>query len=216
MAPTGQGRNLRHLAGTNQFGILLSTGLQGAKTFDCTYIPSWALARMLSRQPPTGPGKGLGGRLSDTVKPDAAFVLRNGAGTSLMFLVEIDFDSEPLSRRATPGQVSLVQKIELYCSYFDSGAYQEEGYALFASRFHGFRLLLVTTSESRIAGLRPRIADMGDTHFIWATTFERLDAVGVLGAVWQVLAPDETADKPYSLCQGYKRPLAAHESGGAE
>lgn len=214
--PTGQTRNLRHLAGTNQFGIVLSTSLRGTKTLDGTYIPSWALSRMLSRESTSGPGKGLGGRLFGTVKPDAVFMLRNGAGTSLMFMVEIDFDSEPLTRRATPGQVSLVQKLELYCSYFDSGEYQEDGYALFASRFNGFRLLLVTTTEARIAALRNRIADMGDTHFIWATTFERLDAIGVLGTAWQVVAPDETGDKSYSLSQRYEHPSIVRDSGSAK
>jgi len=54
--------------------------------------------------------------------------------------------------------------------------------------FKGFRVLLVTTSENRVANIRESVSKLKlpekAKQFVWLTTFETLDEQGLLAPVW--------------------------------
>ena len=201
-------RNVQHLAATNQFVILLRKELDDAELLDGRCIPSWCVSSALPNPKKRLPGKGLGRNLVESIKPDAIMTLRNTVGSSLLFYIETDLESEPIFRRKRSSQSSLVEKIAGYCAYFDSSEYQQDAGTVFDTTFQGFRVLLTTKSDSRLDKLRNRLDRMGDTHFVWGSTFERIESEGVLGNIWQVLVPGDAGSVRQSLCQSYEHPLA--------
>jgi|GEM_PF-3155769 len=202
-------RNVQHLAATNQFSFLLRKELDDAEVVEGRCIPSWCVAGLLPDPRKRLPGKGLGRNLVESIKPDAVMMLRNTLGSSLLFYLETDLESEPIFRRKRSSQSSLLEKLAGYCTYFDSAEYRRDAEAIFDTTFKGFRVLLTTKTEGRLDSLRGRLEDLGDTHFVWGTIFGRIESEGVLGNVWQVLVPGEAGSVFHSLCSRYDHPLGS-------
>lgn len=195
--------NISHLACTNQLRVLLTCETIGTGYLDLHFLASWQMSMVPKAYGDPITGKGLGKNLSSSIKPDAAFTLRSHGGTSLLFFAEIDMASEPITRCGSGS--SLLGKIERYASYFDSGEYRRDGEQLFGHRFRGFRMLLLTTKDSRLQQLRAQVDRFGDTHFVWGSTFKRIESASILGSPWQVVAPDD--DGSYRcICQPYHSP----------
>ena len=203
--------NIPHLAATNQFGVLLRRETTHRSGIEAHFLASWRLLPSLVSSGDDPRGKGLGRSLVSSIKPDAIMTLGNGDGATLLFFAEIDLDTEPISRRKRSSGSSLLGKIERYASYFDSGEYQRDGKQLFGHVFQGFRTILITTKDARLNRLRREVAQLGDTHFVWASTLDRVESTGILGHSWQVMASDD--DGSYrSICDPYFHPHS-HETG---
>lgn len=200
---TEPGTNIAHLASINQLRVLLKSEVAGTMCLDLHFLASWQISMAPTPGGDANVGKGLGRNLVSSIKPDAVITLRDRDGTTILFFAEIDMATEPISRRGKGS--SLLGKIESYATYFDSSEYRRDGEQLFGHSFRGFRVLLVTTKGSRLQQLREQIGRYGDTHFVWGSTFDRIESAGVCGRPWQVMAPDD--DGAYrSICEPYGCP----------
>lgn len=197
--------NIAHLAGINQLRVLLKHAVAESPGLDLEFLASWQLSVATKSGGDVIVGKGLGRNLVNSIKPDAVFTLRNADGATLLFFAEVDMATEPISRRNRSSGSSLMGKIERYASYFDSGEYRGDGEQLFGHAFRGFRVLLVTTKDSRLQQLREQASRYGDTHFVWGSTFDRVESAGALGSLWQVMAPDDNGAYR-SICEPYGCP----------
>ena len=117
-----------------------------------------------------------------TINADFALTMSCRAGCSLAY-GEIDLGTESLdssvARRAT-----LLVKLEAYAAHHDSN-----GYTRLASRlgesFSGFRVLVVSTSKRRLAGISKLCSGIGSSDFVWLTTLDCITPGTVLGPIWQ-------------------------------
>lgn len=195
--------NLEHLSATNQFSVLLHSACTVRNHLSQLFEPSW---RLLARRSGNTSGSGLGSALTKTIKPDAAFSLSRESEASLLFFLEVDLGSEPFHRRQTQGQSSLLEKVTLYGNYFDSGEYVPDAKKLFMHNFKGFRLLLAARDWGRIHTLRGHMESRGDTHYIWASTFDDIATEGVFGKIWEIVFRGET--NRYSIIEHYDHPAS--------
>jgi len=180
--------NLNHLACTNQINILLRQACPENIVYD--FVPSWQYASGRFEPCQT---------LVSTLCPDATISVSNNTQTLLAFL-EIDLETEPLTRTNSK-QTSLFSKLQHYCTYFDSNAYQAEAEHVFKCRFNGFRVLIITKGERRIDSIRQNLK-MGDTRFIWCTTFKQIEENGIFQGIWKTAFLEDSGT--YSLIETYK------------
>jgi hypothetical protein len=115
--------------------------------------------------------------------PDGVFTIASSKqGKSLLFFLEIDMGTEPLSRNQVGGS-QVRQKIVNYRDYFQRGRYKryEE---IFQSEFTGFRLLFLADDPERMASLCGLVRAMTPANFIWLTDRERMFEHGLAEAIW--------------------------------
>lgn len=184
-------RNLEHLASINQFRILLGQACKQMGTLSLTFEPAWRFPA-------------ADNYIGRFLKPDAAIWLSHTSGRSLLFFLEIDRDTEPLTRRDTGTQTSVLGKLQRYCQCFDSEAYRNLALQLFKGTPNGFRVLLATTNQARIGRLSTIVSEFGDTHFVWATTFADLAYNRALSRIWQIVSPGSV--NKHSIVEPYKHP----------
>ncbi len=103
-----------------------------------------------------------------SIIPDAYFVLRQGAGLHALFL-EMDLGTESSS--------VIKRKAELYLHLAVSGE--------FSKRFSlpQFRVLVVTTTPTRVRNLRAAISPLTDRIFRF-TTLEQIQRESLWAAIW--------------------------------
>ena len=121
-------------------------------------------------------------KLSHT--PDAVFALGKGPGAALFFL-EIDRGTEVISDE-TKG---VLKCLRFYLQYLVEGGFQRYQQDFGATSFKGFRMLFVTTSESRVTHIREAAREISLSNekakrFIWLSSWNQIESSGVLETSW--------------------------------
>ena len=115
--------------------------------------------------------------------PDYVFqICSEERSKSLLFFVEADTGSEPLSS-ADPEKPNIDQKLCNYQAYFRS-----EDYKCYEGRwqqtFNGFRLLFLCADPSRAQAVAKAVRKNSSLDFVWVTSIDALMADGVSGEIW--------------------------------
>lgn len=132
-----------------------------------------------------------------THTPDGVAVLEHNGRAALLF-VEIDRGTETLS----DGQRGVLKMLRFYLAYLVGEGYQRYATMVGVTPFKGFRVLLTTTSPSRLANMRALGGELAfepahAKRFIWLATQESVTTQSILGPVWRALEP--TDDRAYSI-----------------
>ena len=126
--------------------------------------------------------------------PDAVFALEKG-GNPALFFVEIDRGTEILSHC----EKGFLKAIHFYYNYYISGKSQRYTSDFKCQPFKGFRVLFVTTTETRLSNMRTAATQLNqqETRFIWLTTADQVSPTSIFQPIWRSL--DETDTKHYRL-----------------
>ena len=135
------------------------------------------------------------------IVPDAGFALEHKiSGKRALFLVEVDCGTTRLSTNQSDANVAtFTKKLAQYDRYLASGRIQDRHPRL--GTFNGFHLLVVTTSDKRVANMRAAAADLSpDFHHFYR--FSTLNAVrqNLLHDGW--LSRDHADFKTHKLIKG--------------
>lgn len=134
------------------------------------------------------------------IVPDAGFALQNTAtGQRALFLIEVDQGTTRIETNQTGNVASFTCKLEHYDRYLASGRVRKRYPNL--GDFTGFRLLTVTTSNTRIANMRQAAARLA-LNFHQYYRFSTFDAVRehMFHSDW--LNRDYQDQTTYSLIKG--------------
>ncbi|MDA1190088.1 MAG: replication-relaxation family protein [Candidatus Poribacteria bacterium] len=114
--------------------------------------------------------------------PDAVFALRKGDGRALFF-VEIDRGTEVL----TNPEKGFLRAVGFYYRYFIEEGYQRYADDFKCEPFKGFRVLFVTTSETRVENMRAAASELNlrERRFIWLTNMERIAPETIFAEIWK-------------------------------
>lgn len=114
-----------------------------------------------------------GGRRRVAIVPDGYFVLALPDGRRARFFLEVD--------RGTLSTQRWALKVRAYQAYVRSGRYQ----ARYQAR--SLRVLVVTTSDRRLAHLKAATERAGGASLFWFTTFQRAAPEAILTRpIWRV------------------------------
>jgi len=191
---------LRHFLGINDFRILLSRGCDEEEIRLLGFIPEYFGA------------KGISGDVAKYIRevvcdvsnkaerinhtPDAVFALEKRAVPALFFL-EIDRGTEVVGRE----DKGVLKCVRFYLSLLAAGQYQRYQADFDCQAFKGFRALIVTTGETRVANIRQAITSLPipvkAKQFIWLTHTDRLQSAGIFQPIW--LSGDEHDSAVYRI-----------------
>lgn len=180
---------LRHFLRVSDFRIRLARDCASSDWRLLGFLPEY-----LGKQ--TAEGGGLAKHIRDVVTgsgdpneklahtPDATFALGKGAGAALFFL-EIDRGTEVVSDESK----GVLKCLRFYCRYLVEGRYERYRQDFGNAPFRGFRMLFVTTGESRVAHIREAARAISPEsvkakRFIWLSTWDRVESSGVLANSW--------------------------------
>lgn len=142
-----------------------------------------------------------GGDPADKIIPDAGFALEHRASSKrALFLIEVDRGTERLTTIQSDAEIAtFTNKLVQYDRYLQSGRIKER-YPQFG-QFSGFHVLVITTSDTRIANMRQASQSLpADFHHLYR--FSTLDHVSqnFLHDGW--LSRDHADHSTYSLIKG--------------
>ena len=116
--------------------------------------------------------------------PDAVFALAKG-GMPALFFLEVDRGTEVVSSE----EKGVLKSVKFYLNYLVSGKYQRYQQDFGTSEFKGFRTLIVTTTQARVANMRAAISKLAFADkakkFIWLTTESSVESETVFQPIWQ-------------------------------
>lgn len=115
--------------------------------------------------------------------PDAALAVthREVEKTILLFL-EADTGTQPLTS-TTEGRRDIRHKIANYRSYLTRQSYKAYE-ATLSAELRGFRLLFLTASPNRLAGLCRLIREHENADFMWTAHRQDLEQKGLWAPIW--------------------------------
>jgi len=126
---------------------------------------------------------GLGNGNANAIIPDGIFSIKhNENGKALLFFLEVDMDSEAMTSRK--GNTNNIHhKIICYRDFYRNEHYKhlEE---TFDSKFNGFRLLFLTSTDARVAALCRFAKTTQSSDFIWLTDQTRMFDHGLSANIW--------------------------------
>lgn len=123
--------------------------------------------------------------------PDAVFALEH-AGKPALFFLEVDRGTETLS----DAERGVLKMLRFYLHYLVSEGYQRYAAVFGVPAFKAFRVLLTTTSETRLANMRALGGELEfelphAKRFIWLATQEAITEETIFGPVWRALEPSD-------------------------
>ncbi|MEO9514527.1 MAG: replication-relaxation family protein [Paracoccaceae bacterium] len=135
------------------------------------------------------------------IVPDAGFAVENlASGKRALFLIEVDCGTTRLTTKQTDNDIAtFTNKLAQYDRYLASGLVADRHARL--GKFNGFHLLVVTTTDQRVANMRNAAAKLSpDFHQFYR--FSTLNAVrqNLLHDGW--LSRDHADHSKYSLLKG--------------
>lgn len=134
--------------------------------------------------------------------PDAACAITSvSRKSSLLCFVEIDMGTETLCGR---GPTDIRTKILNYRTYLGRRLYAKFE-DLFATRFKGFRVLFVTSTQRRMKQMCRLVREMKPSDFAWITDYQSATSAGLGAAIWARGGHD---DKPLQSLLGSLAPKA--------
>ena len=125
--------------------------------------------------------------------PDAVFSLEQDGNAALFFL-EIDRGTEVLSNP----EKGFLKSINFYYNYFISGKYRRYTEDFKCKPFKGFRVLFVTTTETRLSNMRTAASgqNLKETRFVWLATADQICPEMMFQNIWLSLDErDRTAHR---------------------
>jgi DNA-binding MarR family transcriptional regulator len=119
--------------------------------------------------------------------PDAALcITHKGLKKSLLFFLEVDRGTETVADPKRASDADVRRKIIIYRTYLGRRGYKRyENENLFNAKFHGFRLLVVVSSESRCRSLCRLVRDMTPSDFVWVSDLSIIRRYGIGGPIWR-------------------------------
>ena len=195
---------LRHFVELNDFRITLTRGCEGAPDIGLLgFIPEYYGER-------TSDG-GVRKYIRDVVcdiqdiahninhTPDAVTALQKD-GNAALFFIEIDRGTEVVSNE----EKGFLKAIRFYLNYLvdDQKKYQRYTQDFRCAPFKGFRVLFVTTSDTRLTNMRQAVSNLEFHYakakrFIWLTTFEQITTADIFQPIWR--SADTTDTTTYSM-----------------
>jgi len=184
---------LKHFLALNEFRIALTLGLKATDALNLLgFIPEYYGEK-------TDKG-GVVKYIRDFVcdikdpeqrinfTPDGVFALEKDGNAALFFL-EIDRGTEILSN---PDK-GVLKAVYFYYNYFISGKYQRYTEDFKCQPFRGFRVLFVTTTETRLSNMQAAVSRerFKETRFVWLTTADKIQPETILTNIWQSLDPSD-------------------------
>lgn len=123
-----------------------------------------------------------------TFAPDAALcITRREDGKSLLFFVEIDMGTEPLTRQRGERGSEIRRKIAVYRVYLGKKGYRRYGgRGMFGVALNGFRLLVVAHSFERCNEVARLVRSTAPSDFVWLCDQGSLLEQGLNGDIWAV------------------------------
>lgn len=179
---------LRHFLAVNDVRISLSKACAGSGIGLLGFIPEY-----YGQKTPAG---GLVKYIKDFVcdvsrpdvsepvnhTPDAVFALEKNQMPALFFL-EVDRGTEVVSD-ASKG---VLKCIKFYLNYLVSGKYQRYAEDFGCGQFKGFRTLIITTTDQRVANMRAAVSQLAFAEkakkFIWLASQEQAIR-GIFDPIW--------------------------------
>lgn len=182
---------LEHLLGANDFWIALAQACTKSDTELTGFLTDIAVA---GGRPGVQPKRVLSEALgvSGAHVPDGAFGLRRGDRSALFFF-ELDRGTEVIGNRAR----GLGRIITSYLQALTSQGYRKLAGPLgITGSLRGFRVLIVTSSETRVGNVRrlwgAAARERSLSRFIWLTPSTVLSNGDILRARWLSLDPADT------------------------
>ena len=115
--------------------------------------------------------------------PDGIFsISHNQQNKTLLFFLEIDMGTETLSSK-NPIATDISKKVIGYQSIFSNQSYNQLNGPL-NSKFHGFRVLFISNTETRLRQLCKLVKSMKSTGFIWLTDKNSVFENGISDKIW--------------------------------
>ena len=187
---------LEHLLGANDFWIALAQACAASDTELTGFLTDVAVA---GGQPRIQPKRALRDALGvpGAHIPDGAFGLRRGSRSALFFF-ELDRGTEVIGNRAR----GLGRIITSYLQALTGQGYRTLAGPLGISEtLRGFRVLIVTSSQARIANVRrlwgATAREQSVSRFIWLAPSTVLTEGDILRVRWRSLDPADM--RTYSI-----------------
>lgn len=191
---------LRHLLGINDVLIAFDRACEKAAIEIVEVIPDY-LGTVDAKGHPQKRGRdrapapdGQKEKLVHT--PDSVIILRKEERYALLFL-EIDRGTEDLSNP----EKGFLKAMRFYLGYYQSGGYKR--YERDAINFKSFRVLVVTSSPTRLSNMRDRVTYNIDAAaklkqaLLWGAGADSISAESILNRVWVPLLAGDT--KMYAI-----------------
>ena len=138
--------------------------------------------------------------------PDGIFVVKNNTNEkALLFFLEVDMSTESMASKSNNTN-NIQHKIFCYQEIYRNGNYKfiEE---VVKSNLQGFRLLFLTSTETRVAALCRFIQKSQNSDFIWLSDQRRMFDHGLSANIWvrgakyenpreSILGPKYASDSP--------------------
>ena len=115
--------------------------------------------------------------------PDGIFVVKNNMSEkALLFFLEVDMNTESMASKRNNTN-NIQHKISCYQEIYRNGNYKflEE---VIKSNLQGFRLLFLTSTETRVAALCRFIQKAQNSDFIWLSDQVRMFDHGLSANIW--------------------------------
>lgn len=118
--------------------------------------------------------------------PDAVFCLTDKAqDKGLLYFLEIDMGTERVASRKSKILSDVRRKVLVYRTYLGREGYKRyEDPVWFNRTLRGFRVLLVTSTTSRLESLCTLTREMAPSDFVWLTCGSSLVEPGFDASVW--------------------------------
>ena len=117
--------------------------------------------------------------MSNEIIPDGTVCLSRNNAKALLF-----FEIYRGTQSIEGGERSIQRKLEAYASYLDQGLYSNFS-ELFSYKFRGFRVLIVTSSESYLGRLKNICGKISPSNIFWFALDKDI-ASSVFGQIWHV------------------------------
>ena len=138
--------------------------------------------------------------------PDGIFIMKNNTNEkALLFFLEVDMSTESMASKSNNTN-NIQHKIFCYQEIYRNGNYKflEE---VVKSNLQGFRLLFLTSTETRVAALCRFIQKAQNSDFIWLSDQRRMFDHGLSANIWvrgakyenpreSILGPKYASDSP--------------------
>lgn len=166
---------LEHLLATNEVRINLTVAAHRAGVEVVRWLDDRTLRRTEMKEYVHIPGEG-----KVAIVPDGFFELSSGTPTPWAHFLEADRRTV-VGVSSKAGRRDWVRKVRAYTAFAESGQY--------AARYKAkdFRVLIVTTGETRLANLKAITQDAGGQRRFWFTTYEQITNESALyGEIWAI------------------------------
>ena len=128
------------------------------------------------------PARQKKGQQNDFI-PDGIFVVKNNtSGKALLFFLEVDMNTESMASKSNNTN-NIQHKILCYQEIYRNGNYKFLKEVI-KSGLQGFRLLFLTSTETRVAALCRFIQKAQNSDFIWLSDQGRMFDHGLSANIW--------------------------------